>query len=65
MAASDASPHPEVERIGLGDLDDERLARSIDLVAEGYQLETKPDASAIFIRDFLPPLEDRQLIMAD
>ncbi len=56
---------PEVERIGLGDLDDERLARSIDLVAEGYQLETKPDASAIFTRDFLPPLEDRQLIMAD
>lgn len=56
---------PEVERIGLGDLDDERLARSIDLVAEGYQLETKPDAAAIFTRDFLPPLEDRQLIMAD
>ena len=56
---------PEVERIGLGDLNDERLARSIDLVAEGYQLETKPDAAAIFTRDFLPPLEDRQLIMAD
>jgi NitT/TauT family transport system substrate-binding protein len=56
---------PEVERIGLGDLDDKRLARSIDLVAEGYQLETKPEAAAIFNRDFLPPLEDRKLIMAD
>jgi NitT/TauT family transport system substrate-binding protein len=56
---------PEVERIGLGDLDDERLVRSIDLVAEGYQLDTTPEASAIFNRDFLPPLADRQLIMAD
>ena len=55
----------EVGRIGLGDLDDERLARAIDIVAEGYQLQTTPDAAQVFDRSFLPPLDDRQLVLAD
>ena len=54
-------PSEEVARIGLGDVDDARLARAIDIVAEGYQLAVTPDAAQVFSRDFLPPLADRQL----
>ncbi|SMO80414.1 ABC transporter substrate-binding protein [Paracoccus laeviglucosivorans] len=52
----------ESARIGLGDLDDARLARSIDIVAEGYELPTKPEVAAVFTREFLPPLDDRKLV---
>ena len=50
---------PEVETIGIGDLDDERLARSIEIVAKGYGLERLPEPSEIFDRSFLPPVEER------
>ncbi|WP_211596260.1 ABC transporter substrate-binding protein [Paracoccus aestuariivivens] len=52
----------EMARIGLGDVDDARLTRSIDIVAEGYGLETKPEAERIFTRAFLPALADRTLV---
>jgi NitT/TauT family transport system substrate-binding protein len=51
---------PEGERLGMGDLDDERLARSIGIVAEGYGLDRLPEPSEIFDRSFLPPLEERR-----
>ena len=51
----------EVERIGLGDLDDARLTRSIEIVGEGYQLTTLPKAEQVFSRAFLPPLDARKL----
>ncbi len=50
---------PETETIGMGDLVDERLTRSIEIVAEGYGLERLPEASEIFDRSFLPPVEER------
>ena len=50
---------PEVDEIGMGDLDDERLARSIEIVAQGYDLDRLPEPSEIFDRSFLPPLEER------
>jgi NitT/TauT family transport system substrate-binding protein len=50
---------PEVDEIGMGDLVDERLARSIGIVAQGYELERQPEPSEIFDRSFLPPLEER------
>ncbi|MGB3407185.1 MAG: ABC transporter substrate-binding protein [Jannaschia sp.] len=50
---------PETADIGMGDLVDERLTRSIAIVAEGYGLERLPDASEIFDRSFLPAVEDR------
>ena len=50
---------PEVSETGIGDLVDERLTRSIAIIAEGYGLETLPEASEIFDRSFLPPVEDR------
>ncbi len=52
---------PEVDKLGLGDVDNARLARSIDIVAEGYQLPAKPKPEQVFTRQFLPALEDRKL----
>ena len=51
---------PEVTEIGFGDVDDDRLARSIAIVAETYGLPLVPEASAVFTREFLPPAEDRR-----
>ena len=55
---------PEVDRLGLGDVDDARLARSIDIVAEGYQLPSKPKPKPenVFSRQFLPSLAERKLV---
>ncbi|MGY6410100.1 MAG: ABC transporter substrate-binding protein [Alkalilacustris sp.] len=50
---------PETAEIGMGDLDDERLARSIEIVAQGFGLDRLPEPSEIFDRSFLPPLEER------
>ena len=50
---------PETSETGIGDLVDERLTRSIAIIAEGYELEVLPEASDIFDRSFLPPLEER------
>lgn len=50
---------PEVTEIGMGDLVDERLTRSIEIVAKGYGLDRLPEASEIFDRSFLPPIEAR------
>jgi len=50
---------PEVSEIGMGDLVDERLTRSIGIVAQGYGLDRLPEASEIFDRSFLPPAETR------
>lgn len=50
---------PETTEIGMGDLVDERLTRSIEIVAKGYGLDRLPEASEIFDRSFLPPLESR------
>ena len=50
---------PEAADIGMGDLVDERLTRSIGIVAEGYGLERLPEASEIFDRSFLPPTDAR------
>ncbi|MEP2920682.1 ABC transporter substrate-binding protein [Sulfitobacter sp.] len=51
---------PEVESIGMGDLVDERLTRSIAIVAKGYDLDRLPEASEIFDRSFLPAIEERK-----
>ncbi|SIT74284.1 NitT/TauT family transport system substrate-binding protein [Yoonia rosea] len=50
---------PEVSEIGMGDLVDERLTRSIEIVAKGYGLDRLPEASEIFDRSFLPPVDAR------
>ncbi|MFA8385671.1 MAG: ABC transporter substrate-binding protein [Pelagibaca sp.] len=52
---------PETAETGIGDLVDERLTRSIAIIAEGYDLETLPEASEIFDRSFLSPASERML----
>jgi NitT/TauT family transport system substrate-binding protein len=51
--------HPEIARIGLGDVDSERLKRSIALVVEANQLPRTPKAEEVFDRSFLPARADR------
>ena len=50
---------PEASEIGIGDLKDERLTRSIAVIAEAYELKNRPTAGDIFNRSFLPPKADR------
>ena len=51
--------HPEIAKIGLGDVDGERLKRAIGLVVKANGLESTPEASAIFTDAYLPPLSER------
>lgn len=51
--------HPEGERIGIGDVDDGRLQRSIDLLVESCRLPRTPRPEDVFTRAYLPPLEQR------
>jgi NitT/TauT family transport system substrate-binding protein len=52
---------PELSEIGIGDLKDDRLTRSIGIIAEAYDLKSRPAASDVFNRSFLPPKSDRQI----
>ncbi len=45
--------------LGIGDLDDARFARGIDLLVSTKNLPRHPKASDLFSREFLPPLTDR------
>ena len=51
--------HPEVARIGLGDVDDARLKRSIATVVEANQLTRTPTPTEVFDRSFLPARTER------
>ncbi len=53
---------PEMKEIGIGDVKDDRMARAIGIVAEGYQLSRSPAPAEIFSRDFLPPRAERELV---
>jgi len=50
---------PEVAEIGMGDLVDQRLTRSVSIVVESYGFERTPEASEIFNPSFLPPVAKR------
>jgi NitT/TauT family transport system substrate-binding protein len=56
--ASDMS-HPEVAKIGLGDVSNERLEKSIKILAVAKELPRTPAISEIFDRSFLPPASER------
>ncbi|CAO3383107.1 ABC transporter substrate-binding protein [Azospirillum argentinense] len=53
---------PESREIGLGDLSDDRLARSIDVMAAAYKLPNQPAPGRIFDRSFLPPQTERRIV---
>jgi len=52
---------PESLERGIGDLDQERLARAIDTIVAIYELPETPATSAVFSADYLPPLAERGL----
>lgn len=52
----------ESKEIGVGDVKDDRLARSIDMVVQGYGLTRTPAPAEIFNRSFLPPRAERELV---
>jgi NitT/TauT family transport system substrate-binding protein len=49
----------EVERNGLGGIDPARFERSINQIAEDFNLQKRPSAADIFDDSFLPPLSGR------
>jgi NitT/TauT family transport system substrate-binding protein len=51
----DEMNHPEIAKIGLGNVDDARLKRSIDILVEANGLSRTPKEEEIFTRAFLPP----------
>ena len=53
---------PEMKEIGVGDVKDDRMARAIGIIVEGYQLTRAPTPAEIFSREFLPPRAERELV---
>jgi NitT/TauT family transport system substrate-binding protein len=51
----DEMSHPEIAKIGLGNVDMARLKKSIDIIVEADALARTPSAEEIFTPDFLPP----------
>ncbi len=51
--------HPEGAQIGVGDMDDARLARLISLIVQVKKLPRTPAVREVFDRSFLPPLAQR------
>jgi NitT/TauT family transport system substrate-binding protein len=54
----DEMNHPEIAKIGVGNVDVERLKRSIDILVDAENLPRTPAVSEIFTPDFLPPSAD-------
>jgi len=52
--------HPERERLGIGDVDTARLARSCEQVATALNLPRKVEVGELFSPKFLPPLGERR-----
>jgi NitT/TauT family transport system substrate-binding protein len=50
--------HPEIAKIGLGNVDIDRLKRSIDILVDADNLPRTPTVSEIFTPEFLPPASD-------
>lgn len=55
----DEMNHPEIARIGLGDVVDERFTRGIEILAQAQNLPRLPAMGDVFDRRFLPPLAER------
>lgn len=52
---ADEMNHPEIKKIGLGSIDEERLKRSIDIMVDALALPRSPAASEVWNGSFLPP----------
>ena len=54
----DEMNHPEIAKIGLGNVDPERLKKSIDILVDANNLPRTPTVAEIFTPAFLPPPAD-------
>jgi NitT/TauT family transport system substrate-binding protein len=54
----DEMNHPEIAKFGLGNVDPDRLKRSIDILVDASGLPRTPAMSEIFNGAFLPPVAD-------
>jgi NitT/TauT family transport system substrate-binding protein len=54
----DEMNHPEIARIGLGNVDPVRLKKSIDILVEANALPRTPTIDEVFTGAFLPPTAD-------
>ncbi|HTM74152.1 MAG TPA: ABC transporter substrate-binding protein [Pseudolabrys sp.] len=52
---------PESEKIGIGDVDDARLKKGIDVVVDAYDLQRTPAPGEVFTREFMPPRDIRNV----
>ena len=52
---------PETDEIGVGDIKQDRMAKSIKLLVETYGLTGTPTVADVFDRAFLPPKDARAL----
>jgi NitT/TauT family transport system substrate-binding protein len=52
---------PEHASIGIGDVDDAKLARNVATIAESYELAKPPALTQVFSRAFLPAKAERAL----
>lgn len=55
----DEMNHPELAKLGLGDVDDERLKTSIAVLVDANSLPRTPTVAEVFNRSFLPPKAER------
>ena len=61
MSLRDNFVTPWVKANGFGDVDMDRLAKSIDQIALTYDFKNRPKAQDIFTSQYLPPAADRKL----
>ncbi len=54
----DEMNHPEIAKIGLGNVDMDRLKRAIAILVEANNLPSTPSPQDIFTPEFLPPVAD-------
>ena len=52
---------PNVRQNGIGNMNQERMERGINVIKEGFQLTTAPTVEQIYDGRFLPPAADRKL----
>lgn len=55
---ADEMNHPEIKKIGLGNVDEDRLKRSIAIMVDALALPRTPDVSEIWDPSFLPPASE-------
>jgi NitT/TauT family transport system substrate-binding protein len=56
---ADEMSHPEIAKIGIGDVSDERMTKAIEILVKAKELPRTPTVGEIFDRSFLPPLSER------